>query len=78
VDLNPVNGFRLSGHRDFVLWCEGCRHPTKHTFAERVPVGIRTIEIMYECVRCNTRRVYGREEGSIGELYEAKTKAVKP
>ena len=78
MDLAPVNGFKRPVHRDYTLWCDDCKYPTKHTFAEHVPVGIRTIEIMYECTRCSHRRVFGREEGSVSDLYDLKTKPVKP
>ena len=76
MDTTPVNGSHKP-HRDFVLWCEGCNKPTTHTFAEKVPVGIRMLDVMYECVRCSSRRQYGREEGSFNELLDLKTK-VKP
>lgn len=46
---------------DAMLMCECCKRPTTHCFAQTVPVAIRVIEVVYECIRCGTHRVWGRE-----------------
>ena len=48
--------------------CEGCKTFVLHTYFESVPVGIHMIDIVYECARCGTHRVYGREETRKGHI----------
>ncbi len=41
--------------------CEGCKLPTKHSFVNTEPVGIRLVDVIYECTRCGDHRAFGRE-----------------
>lgn len=56
----PVN-------RSPILFCQGeCRRPTRHSFTERNAVRSDTgvlicEELLFSCVDCKTKRVYGRE-----------------
>ena len=34
---------------------------TVHIYAGTQPIGIRTVDVLYECTRCGEPRVFGRE-----------------
>lgn len=55
---------RPSNRRDVVLMCGGCRKPTPHHFSEEIPIGIRIVDLSYECLRCGEHRIFGREDTS--------------
>ena len=47
--------------------CEGCKLFTLHVFDHITPIGIRTVDVVYECSRCGEHRVFGREDTSSGK-----------
>ena len=57
--------------RDTKLMCDGCKFFTTHCYAGTQPIGIKIIDVLYECTRCGANRVYGREyTGEIPEDHD--------
>lgn len=63
VDRTKSSSPKKSTSRpDFKLMCGDCKQFTRHTFETTVQIGIRVIDVVYECERCGANRVFGREE----------------